>query len=174
MEFCYHPVYDKWEWSEQSVLWFLYSLLESFSFLKTRDDDLILSNRFVFFFSTRFSEPGRPNNKKHQTIFHPFWIRFKWKAYSKKIRIQLQKVLCTPLFHTPFFSARNSYSISCWGCFRYMDSFFPVRSMLKYIMETQNNLGWKGPKEVIQSNPLLKAGPAMRSDKGAKCSVQSG
>lgn len=39
--------------------------------------------------------------------------------------------------------------------------------MLKYIVESDNNLGWKGPKEVIQSNLLLKAGPAMKSDKAA-------
>lgn len=45
--------------------------------------------------------------------------------------------------------------------------------MLKYIMETQNNLGCKGPKEVIQSNLLLKAGPPMRSDKAAKSSVKT-
>lgn len=39
--------------------------------------------------------------------------------------------------------------------------------MLKYIMKWQNNLGWKGAKEVIQPNLLLKAAPAVRSGKAA-------
>lgn len=37
--------------------------------------------------------------------------------------------------------------------------------MLKYIIKSQNNLGWNGAKEVIQFNVLLKAEPAMRSAK---------
>lgn len=37
--------------------------------------------------------------------------------------------------------------------------------MLKYIVKSQNNLGWKGAKEVIQFNLLHKAGPATRSGK---------
>lgn len=39
--------------------------------------------------------------------------------------------------------------------------------MLKYIVKWQNNVGWKGVKEVIQFNLLLKAVPAMRSGKAA-------
>ena len=34
-------------------------------------------------------------------------------------------------------------------------------------MESQSNLGWKGLKEVIHSNLLLKARAAMKSDKAA-------
>lgn len=81
---------------------------------------------------------------------------------------QPQKVLCTPLFQgmshssmletlTPFPGEDVS---SMW-------TVFSNKVNAKYIMESQNNLAWKGPKKVIQSNLLLKAVPAMRSDKAA-------
>lgn len=85
------------------------------------------------------------------------------------------------LLHAPFFQVISHSSVletltpfpvevvsSTWKVF------FPIRSMLKYIMKSQNNLGWKGAKEVIQFNLLLKAGPTMRSDKPASSSLCSG